>query len=215
MTEQEWATCQDPQKMLDSMQGRCSFRRWLQFRCARLRRYLAQTSPIPPADVLDRETADILESLADGLTDTGPVEHLIHKRNRAKAAFVARQDFEGAAANRDWTDFLSWCCGPASACRQMYAGNDDLTLLLDLFGNPFQPVTINPDWITPTVLSLAQAAYEERSLPSGTLDNTRLAILSDGLEDNGCDNADILNHLRQPVEHYRGCWAVDMVLGKE
>lgn len=70
-------------------------------------------------------------------------------------------------------------------------------------------------WRTPTVLALAQAAYDNRSLPAGTLDNTRLGILSDGLEDACCDNSDLLNHLRQPGQHWRGCWALDLVLGKE
>lgn len=39
--------------------------------------------------------------------------------------------------------------------------------------------------------------------------------IADALEDAGCDNADILNHCRQPGEHVRGCWVVDLVLGKE
>jgi len=80
-------------------------------------------------------------------------------------------------------------------------------LLRDIFGNPFRPVTINPDWRTLTVVSLAQAIYDEHAFD-------RLPILADALEDAGCDNADILNHCRQPGEHVRGCWAVDLVLGK-
>jgi hypothetical protein len=119
-------------------------------------------------------------------------------------------------------------------------------------------------WLTPTVLSLAQAAYAERACPSclgtgmcrrynpvrrhqlkdgpcprckgtkqiGTLDPHRLAVLSDALEEAGCDNYTILDNLRreryQKVytgygnyeefdhgPHYRGCWALDLILGKE
>jgi hypothetical protein len=81
-------------------------------------------------------------------------------------------------------------------------------LLRDIFSNAFRPVTADPSWLSPTVLSLATAIYEERAFD-------RLPILADALEDAGCDNADILNHCRQPAEHARGCWAVDLVLGKK
>lgn len=39
----------------------------------------------------------------------------------------------------------------------------------------------------------------------GTLDPTRLAVLADALEDAGCDNADILNHLRGRERCPKGC----------
>jgi hypothetical protein len=85
----------------------------------------------------------------------------------------------------------------------------------DIFGNPFRPVALDPAWRTPTVAGLATAAYEERTLPAGTLDPDRLAVLADALEETGCDNTDILSHLRGPGPHVRGCWVVDLLLGKE
>jgi hypothetical protein len=87
-------------------------------------------------------------------------------------------------------------------------------LLRDIFGNLFRPVPLSPAWRTPQVVALGQAAYEERELPSGKLDVARLAVLADALEEAGCDQADILNHLRGPGPHVRGCWAVDLLLGK-
>jgi hypothetical protein len=48
----------------------------------------------------------------------------------------------------------------------------------------------------------------------GTLDNDRLAVLSDALEEAGCDDADLLDHLRSPGPHVRGCWVLDLLLGK-
>ena len=86
-----------------------------------------------------------------------------------------------------------------------------------VFGNPFRPVTISPDvlaWNDATVVRLAQTAYEERHLPEGTLDNGRLAVLADALEEAGCTDTAILGHLRGPGPHVRGCWAVDLLLGK-
>jgi hypothetical protein len=80
-------------------------------------------------------------------------------------------------------------------------------LVRDILGNPFRPVRVDPVWQTGTVVSLAQAIYDERAFD-------RLPILADALEDAGCTNADILNHCRQPGEHVRGCWVVDLLLGK-
>jgi hypothetical protein len=68
--------------------------------------------------------------------------------------------------------------------------------------------------LTPDVQKLAQAAYDNRDLPSGLLDNTRLVVLADALEDAGCAYADLLAHLRGPGPHARGCWVVDLLLGK-
>ena len=42
----------------------------------------------------------------------------------------------------------------------------------------------------------------------------RLAVLSDALEEAGCAEARLLDHLRGPSPHVRGCWAVDLLLGK-
>jgi hypothetical protein len=89
-------------------------------------------------------------------------------------------------------------------------------LILDIFNLlPFHPTSIEPVWKTPTVVSLAQAAYENRILPVGTLEPASLAVLADALEDEGCTNSDMLNHCRQPGEHVRGCWVLDLLLGKE
>jgi hypothetical protein len=85
---------------------------------------------------------------------------------------------------------------------------------LDIFGNPFRPVNVSSSWLTPDVLTLAQAAYDDRTLPAGTLEPTRLALLADALEEAGCDNAEILGHLRGEGPHVRGCWVVDLLLGK-
>jgi hypothetical protein len=81
-------------------------------------------------------------------------------------------------------------------------------LIRDIFGNPFRPVTINPSWLTATVIALATSIYSEKAFD-------RLPILADALQDAGCENDEILNHLRQPGEHCRGCWALDLVLAKE
>ncbi|OWK43678.1 hypothetical protein FRUB_03277 [Fimbriiglobus ruber] len=91
--------------------------------------------------------------------------------------------------------------------------SDDLvsrqsTLARDIFGNPFRPAPLDPAWQTSTVLSLAEGIYADRAFD-------RLPILADALEESGCDNTDLLNHCRSEGPHARGCWAVDLLLGKE
>ncbi len=65
-----------------------------------------------------------------------------------------------------------------------------------------------------TVGGIAKAAYDQRQMPSGALDRFRLGVLADALEDAGCTDAELLGHLRGPGPHVRGCWALDLVLGK-
>lgn len=89
--------------------------------------------------------------------------------------------------------------------------------LKDIFRNPFiAPIIIDPAWRTSTVNNLAEAAYEDRSVINGQLDKLSLNALADALEDAGCDNEEILDHLHNPkYEHVRGCWCLDLILQKE
>lgn len=80
-------------------------------------------------------------------------------------------------------------------------------LVRDVFPNPFRPVALEPAWRTEKVLALAGEAY------AGAFHI--LPILADALEEAGCDSADILAHCRGPGPHVRGCWVVDLLLGKE
>jgi len=83
-----------------------------------------------------------------------------------------------------------------------------IAIVRDVVGNPYRRVKIDRSCRSPTALSLAQAIDAERAYD-------RVPILGDALEDAGCTDADILNHCRQPSEHVRGCWCVDLLLGKE
>jgi hypothetical protein len=86
---------------------------------------------------------------------------------------------------------------------------EQVPLLRDIFGNPFRPVTFSPSWRTDTAVALARTMYESR-------DFSAMPILADALQDAGCDNEDILAHCRDAQQiHVRGCWVVDLVLGKE
>ncbi len=71
-----------------------------------------------------------------------------------------------------------------------------------------------PSWLTPQVMKLARAAYSERPAEDGLLEIPRFWVLADCLEESGCDEVDLLAHLRGPGPHVRGCAWLDLLLGK-
>ena len=81
-------------------------------------------------------------------------------------------------------------------------------LLRDVFGNPFRPVTFEAAWRTPAAVALASQMYESR-------DFSAMPILADALQEAGCEDEQILQHCRGGGLHVRGCWVVDLVLGKD
>ena len=81
-------------------------------------------------------------------------------------------------------------------------------ILRDIVGNPFKPRTFQTQWKTQTIIQLSQSMYDDR-------DFTAMSILGDALEEAGCTNEEILRHCRERDLHVRGCWLVDLVLGKE
>jgi hypothetical protein len=91
-------------------------------------------------------------------------------------------------------------------------------LLRDIIGNPFRP----PPPLAPSLLTLnggllvklAEAVYGNRVMPAGTLDSDRLAVLADALEEAGV-SGEMISHLRGAGQHWRGCWVLDALLGKE
>lgn len=91
----------------------------------------------------------------------------------------------------------------------------------EVVGNPFvERVSASPEWtaaggkaaswmlkVGETARNIALGVQAEQAFD-------RLPILADALEDDGCADADLLAHLRHQSHHLRGCWAVDLVLGK-
>jgi hypothetical protein len=216
MTEAEWLACADPRKMLEALRGKSSERKWRLFACAYGRAVRGSQHLLGPS------TAAVAERYADGLA--GDQDLASERRRNAcwpeERWSVAPSAYAGAWGAVDWLsgarDLLRV---DPDALRHCPIPLDDvvgrsLHLLRDVFGNPFRPITLDPVWQTPQVVALAQAAYEQREVPAGTLDPARLAVLADALEDAGCGSADVLGHLRGPGPHVRGCWALDLLLGR-
>jgi hypothetical protein len=134
-------------------------------------------------------------------------------RTAFKALRQAAESVETPAQKKRLADcgplkeWLDWCMGIGGRTPELHEAT--VTLVREVFGNPFCPVTFNPAWRTDTALSLAQQMYESRDFGA-------MPILADALQDAGCDNDDVLSHCRDANQvHVRGCWVVDLVLGKE
>lgn len=173
-----------------------------------------------------RRAVEVAELFADGLC---------HEGARSLAETEARQPTGGATYGSSADGSLASVAAKMAVARRIplpqitsftaYPLVDrgelrlaQTALLRDIFGNPFQPATLDASWLTwneGTIVKAASAAYEERSLPSGHLDNARLAVLADMLEEAGCRDAKVLAHLRADGVHARGCFALDLILGKE
>jgi hypothetical protein len=81
-------------------------------------------------------------------------------------------------------------------------------LVREVAGNPFRPVTFDGRWRIENVVGLARGIYEDRAF-------NRLPLLADALMDAGCADEQVIGHCRGEGSHVRGCWVVDLVLGKE
>jgi len=220
MTETEWLASPEPAALLRFLGKTARVRKRRLFACACVRRIWHLLT-----DPRSRRAVEVAEAFADGEVDREAI-----KRMRRTAAAASRLSGQGSGV---WsgadaaeicllvsTEDISTAARSAEAATQAGVPLSDekeaqATLLRDLFGNPFYPAVLSPAWQTPAVVALAQAAYSERILPSGHLDPDRLAVLADALEDAGSDNPDILTHLRGPGPHVRGCWVVDLLLGKK
>ncbi len=225
MTEAEWLACTDPTHLLEFLLGKASARKLRLFACACCRRVWHLLS-----DKYNRKALTIAERYADGEVSKEKLGFAWGDARRA-AQVAYRQERQTAEGSAMWA--VSLLCetdtsralaavGLAARCKAYPfnpihladAQREQLSLIRCILGNPFRPALIDTTWLTPTVASLSTNAYAERALPSGELAAVRLAVLADALEEEGCTNADMLTHLRGPGPHVRGCWPVDVLLGK-
>jgi hypothetical protein len=198
MTEERWLCSPRPGDLLGFILGLASDRKLRLYGVACARRVRRRPEQMDEASAV----IAVAERFADGLATA---EEL------AKARPYPR-------LNTHWTIAEPAAPGVARSFtapnRKEAKQSAKADLLRDLFGDPFRQPALDPRWRTPTVASLALAAYEERLPHPCDLDPVRLGILADALEDAGCSDESILAHLRDPGPHVRGCWALDLILGR-
>jgi hypothetical protein len=236
VTEAEWETCIDPAEMyrfirfrpgvIRSKAGRRKLRLFGVACCRKMGRLISDSRSLAAIEVAER--------LADG---HALQEEVSLAEQDARQAY--EEAFEAWLSDRSGSqvivtpersalsamlllDRLADNYGQAGLCR--HAVNTDAPdyrtyrkrgqwqadVLRCVFGNPFRPMTINPAWLSwndGTVRKVARAIYDERAFD-------RLPILADTLEEAGCTDPVILAHCLSGGEHVRGCWVIDLVLGK-
>jgi hypothetical protein len=88
---------------------------------------------------------------------------------------------------------------------------EQANLLRHVIGNPFRPAAVDPAWLSAhdgVARAIVQVIHDEQRYDD-------LPFLADALEDAGCTDADLLGHCRGPGPHFRGCWAVGLILSKD
>jgi hypothetical protein len=230
MTEAEWLTCTDPYKMLEFLQGKASDRKLRLFAVACCRRIgpLVETD-----DETKRRAVEDVEQVADGLaSDLEAARRVINEAGSSSSAQAKANRTIFYAAHDDPFLGARMAAAYGAEARALYYGEDPSTtpatfhglihrdrvaavekelplVLRDIF-TPFRAVTVEQSWLMwndGAVTKIAREVYDERAF-------NRLPILGDALQDAGCDNPDILSHCRGPGPHVRGCWVVDLLLGK-
>jgi hypothetical protein len=217
MTEPEWLACGDP-VLMRSRLGGAESRRKVRLFAAACCRELCRTAA-PPPDYVARHVAQLSDALsiaegyadgdvsADGLKPARAVAELMYDVYCDSTGVMNFAAIMACNATREGVDYdFDWLCeatelGGVPRRRQA-------ELIRDLFGTTFRAVAFPPGWRTPTTRGVALRMYDSR-------DFSAVPILADALEDAGCDDADILAHCRGSGPHVRGCWVVDLVLGKE
>jgi hypothetical protein len=242
MNNKQWLACTDPSKMMHFLEGKASDRKlrlfavaccrriWHLFKDERCRVTVELAERFADSFLSSREA--VFDALCQLLTERPEdvreaakrfVDRLYCKEDLAQAdrALERSQDplsvIAGTAAGGDAWGVALEVALALSETYKLASPEAVCGLLREGFGNPFRPVALNPAWRTyqdGLVVRLAEAAYQERRLPAGTLENGRLAILADALEEAGCQDVQTLGHLRGGGEHYRGCFVVDVLLGK-
>ena len=232
MTEEEWLACNDPERMAKFLRAGASDRKLRLFAAACCRAFWAELNL-----EVTRSAIETNERYADG---EATEEELRRLRSAAhstawSAQYYTRREPHGGDPPAQRLYYRERLGTPSDeTLGRLYlvafmANNnprlrsDEMplltrdpilaslapSLLREVFGNPFRPVAFDPAWRTDTALILARQMYESREFSAAP-------ILADALQDAGCDSEELLDHLRDPnATHVRGCWAVDLVLGKE
>jgi hypothetical protein len=243
MTEQEWSSCTDCDAMLRFLQGSLVDRVLSLLRVGTPRRELsprklrlyycacARAHPRVAADVGLRDIVGMAERYADGEVAREELESTIatlvsaHHRSSGVAEFLTWRTLDSAQrlqgllyrATDTQSTFMSFAIERGYSLRvsdrDRFAETERrvwVNLVREIFGNPHRKVSLDPRWLLWNdggIARLASDIYAQRKF-------TELPVLADALEEAGCREEMILSHCREATDHARGCWVIDLLLGK-
>ncbi|HEY7314026.1 MAG TPA: hypothetical protein VH643_32045 [Gemmataceae bacterium] len=214
LTETEWLTSVNPVPMLEYLGRNASGRKLRLFACACCRRHW------PAFDESARAAVEAAERQAEGSITVEQWQAACAEARRVLGTYFwsgdrfAIQHTALQTLDEDaWQAAFLTSAGFTVILDRATSDREDVAecaSLRCLFGNPFHPVVCDPAWLSwhdGLVVSIARRIDHDR-------DFTDMPVLADALEEAGCTDAEILNHCCHPGEHVRGCWVVDLLLGK-
>jgi hypothetical protein len=225
MTERKWLVAVEPMDMTDYYGDRFTERKarlLMLAACLRQPKYLKRKPVRSMLDLLAKHYSDpkkpdksfdsaeartrykALERFADA-TDDGPVHGVAYGVIAAAEPTSITEELGDSLSYLVYSCMFDIAAGLGDGADAEQAAQADL--VREVLGNPFRKITVKPAWRTSTAVALARQAYQSE-------DFSLLPILADALQDAGCDNEYILDHCRGPGPHARGCWVIDLVLGK-
>jgi hypothetical protein len=221
--EAQWLACPDPQALLDFLRTTGADERKLRlFACACCRRvwHLAGSRrSLEAVDTAERywdrlpggERLPAARKAASAAYREAPKGKPAARRFAHAASLVIRA---GTGMTHSRVSQVAQLCAEAA----VEAGNDlgawgreraaQAAILRDLF-NPVRAVALDPAWRTRNggaVARVAAAIHEAGDFGA-------VPVLADALEEAGCEDHHLLVHCRGGP-HVRGCWAVDLMVGR-
>jgi hypothetical protein len=207
VNESEWFAATDPAQVWWFVKNSVSERRLRLFACGCCRLL---------CDVMNEASRDfvrVAELFADGRVKPDVADRWrarVESDDRSLDALLGVSHFSAApiaqaAVQRDRSALVATFVEAEGGTRG--EGRHKIGVFRDVIGNLFRPVGPDPRWRTSAAIDLARTMYDSR-------DFAAMPILADALEEAGCDDAEVLAHCRGDGPHVRGCWVVDLVLGK-
>lgn len=221
MTEEEWLACDDPRPMLNFLQRKATERKLRLLGVGILKHWPGKKDQL--TKLMKR-----VEQFADGTETTLRVEGdfvrphgfchamMLHLMGPSLAKAMSEAPggvhemmqtalsllFEPSASDHSHSLHRRHSLEEVLRIRAYFA-----QMVREVFGNPFRTQLVDPRWLTSSVLDLASHIYQMRKFGP-------MPFLGDALADAGCDRDDMLAHLYGDGTHVRGCWVLDMLLGK-
>lgn len=238
MTEAQWGSCQSPRKMIRNLGKRFAGRKQRLFLCG-IGRLLGRDLPPPYEELLLAQ-----EALAEGDVDIesyrereGRLLEAASRSQKADASALFDADavwnVMGAVVSYDarnavraaleWGEVAVTRIVPQRSRPQVRVRflADVCGLLRELFPLPSRTYSLQPDFVGGGILLPDGATFHvpetARAIADGIQHDQafdRLPILADALEDAHCPDRPLLDHLRHGTNHRRGCWALDVVIGR-
>jgi hypothetical protein len=216
MTEAEWLACEQLRPMLDFVVGgylRRQLRGWLlSDRQRKLRLFLCACWRAEGPGGYE-PLVEVAERYADGAASR---QELKLARQRALEMWLSWRPWWRYGLREPYARVAlsPWSLSAAVVHRLAASGYISLlgleprsVRLLREVVHPYRDARAKSAWRDATVSDLALGIARDRAFD-------RMPILGDALEDAGCDDRLLLDHCRSGGKHVRGCWALDLVLGK-